>query len=417
MNVRQRKWKNKDGKVKVRWFADFMDAATGERVREHLPECGSELAAKKAAARLFSDREKNPKAYQKINELGSHTIALSELLESHRRRPGISDSTRKIELGQAANLIEKFGAGTPLSRITPGDLDDFVDARLKDPRGRFKKKDGTIVHSKRKVSGATVVKELKLLNQAIRWAQSRNMDVGEAFNKLPEIPVEKKRPRCLTRDEMRMLLEACGDDSSYMRQATEFCYLAGLRRAELFRLTWSNVDFPDKCIRFKTMKRGRSKTQRVDTVYLPKRAMDLLAARYKQLGNPDQESLVFGVVARVWNQIETTVDLNFSDQVESAAKRAGVAKPKEVGSHTLRHSCATHLLESGATVPEVASHLRHRDGGALLLRTYAHVFESGLRRAANLLAPDPAPDPPENDSEEILAQNGTSNIVDIAQAL
>lgn len=409
MNVRKREWKNKDGKVQVRFFADFIDKATGERVREHLPECKSILAAKKAAARLFTHREKNPKDYQHgPEEHGSFTITLEQLLDRHRGRTGISDSTRKIEKGQAKQLNTKLGADTPVSRITLLMLDDYAEARKKDVRGK---------HSKTKVGGATIVKELKLLNQALRWGRSRNLDVIEPFVELPDVPVDKKRPRCLTREEINALLEACGDDSKYLRQAAEVCYYSGLRRAELFRLTWENIDFDNCLLKFITIKRGRSTKRHVDTVYLPKRAMQLLSLRFEALGKPASTGLVFGVPSRTWKEIETTVDLTFSDAVESAARRAGIKRHKEIGAHTLRHSCATHLLQGGVSVPDVAAHLRHRDGGALLLRTYAHVFESGLRKAAGLLAGEaPEPEPP-NENPPEMAQNGTTKIYDITQAL
>jgi len=421
MKVFQRKWKSKKtGKVTLRWCADFVDEATGIRERPHLPDCKSELAARKAAAKLYAHREKNPKPSVMADAEAGHTKSLAELLEAHRARPGISDSTRKIEKGQAKQLVEKLGEQTPTSRIALADLDDYVEARRDDARGTYKKKDGTFVYSRAKVTGATIMKELKLLNQALRWAKTRDMNVREPFARLPDIPVERKRPRCLTKDELKALLRACGDDSQYLRQAAEVCYLGGLRRAELFRLTWENVEFPNSLLRFVTMKRGRSKVRKSDVVYLPKRAMDLLRLRYEALGKPEPAELVFGVAQRTWREIETTVDLTFSDAIEAAAKRAGIDRHKEVGAHTLRHSCATHLLESGATVPETAAHLRHRDGGALLLRTYAHVFEAGLRRAACMLADEPTePTPPgaPDQIEKITAQNGTTKIYDVRKAV
>jgi hypothetical protein len=44
-----------------------------------------------------------------------------------------------------------------------------------------------------------------------------------------------------------------------------------------------------------------------------------------------------------------------------------------VEDHMLRHVYASTLLSDGVSVAAVASWLGHGDGGALLLRTYAHV--------------------------------------------
>jgi len=420
MEVRKRSWTNKKtGKKSVSWFVDFVDKHTGERVRETLKGCESRLSAQEAAARLFAHREKNPNLTLKAADSDAeHSISLGRLLELHRARPGIAAWTRSIEQTQAKNLTAKLGNETPVLTLSSGDLDAYVEARLKEPRGAYKRKDGTYTYSKATVGGATVVKELKLLNQAIRWGLVKRFDVREPFSdrELPNIAVFKKRPRCLTKEEIGLLFGACGEDGTYLRQAAEVCYYSALRRAELFRLTWSNVDFDNQCFRFFTHKRGGSDTMHEDVVYLPRRVMELLALRYEQLGEPGKTELVFGVAPREWQGVETTVDQGFGRMLMRAARRAGIVRPKEIGVHTLRHTCATQMLMAGISVPEVAAHLRHRDGGALLLKTYAHVFDENRKRAAAVIAGEAYDPGIVVESALKSAQKGTKNIVDIRKA-
>ncbi|MES9972401.1 MAG: integron integrase [Candidatus Thiodiazotropha sp.] len=59
--------------------------------------------------------------------------------------------------------------------------------------------------------------------------------------------------------------------------------------------------------------------------------------------------------------------------IKLAATRAGIEK--QVTSHTLRHSFATHLLESGADVRTVQGQLGHRDVKTMEL--YTHVLKRG----------------------------------------
>jgi site-specific recombinase XerD len=56
-----------------------------------------------------------------------------------------------------------------------------------------------------------------------------------------------------------------------------------------------------------------------------------------------------------------------------AAFQAGLMK--EVGSHTLRHSFATHLLQSGADIRTVQQQLGHAD--VKTTEIYTHVLKQG----------------------------------------
>lgn len=53
---------------------------------------------------------------------------------------------------------------------------------------------------------------------------------------------------------------------------------------------------------------------------------------------------------------------------------------REHGTHALRHYFASALLTDGESVRAVAEWMGHRDGGALLLKTYAHLMPSSEQR-------------------------------------
>lgn len=66
------------------------------------------------------------------------------------------------------------------------------------------------------------------------------------------------------------------------------------------------------------------------------------------------------------------------------ARRARALHPPVVphGVHTLRHACATHLLEQGFSLKEIGDHLGHRNLNSTSL--YASVNLTRLREVANL---------------------------------
>jgi integron integrase len=66
---------------------------------------------------------------------------------------------------------------------------------------------------------------------------------------------------------------------------------------------------------------------------------------------------------------------NINRSIQRAAKQTGIEK--HVTSHTLRHSFATHLLESGADIRTVQEQLGHQD--VKTTEIYTHVLKRGAR--------------------------------------
>ena len=66
-------------------------------------------------------------------------------------------------------------------------------------------------------------------------------------------------------------------------------------------------------------------------------------------------------------------ETNVNKILRTASQKAGIEK--QVGSHTLRHSFATHLLQSGADIRTVQQQLGHAD--VKTTEIYTHLLKQG----------------------------------------
>jgi site-specific recombinase XerD len=146
-------------------------------------------------------------------------------------------------------------------------------------------------------------------------------------------------------------------------------YAAGLRRSEVARLRVNDIDSARMTI---TVHQGKGQKDRVvmlSPVLLQTLRQYWRHAKPKQWlfpgENPDQpisDNDIFGVF-------------------HNAVRRAGITK--KVSPHSLRHSFATHLLESGTDLRTIQILLGHRS-----LKTtarYLHVSQHQVRATASPL--------------------------------
>lgn len=154
-------------------------------------------------------------------------------------------------------------------------------------------------------------------------------------------------------------------------------YGTGLRRGELARLTVPQFDREAALLRVDGRKTGRERqvpvpelTYRCVETYLPLRQNELLRA-----GVPAEPALLIGREGRPLSEHAISMGIH------RIARRAGVSLRSV---HQLRHTCASDLLEAGATLAEVQHILGHQDISTTV--RYTHIADP-QRRAAIALHP------------------------------
>jgi len=219
----------------------------------------------------------------------------------------------------------------------------------------------------------------------------------------------RKLPVILTRDEVTSLLQQIDIKYSLLAQ---LLYGSGLRQMEAIRLRVHDIDFHYLSLLIWNGKGGKHRR-----VTLAPELVSPLRHQIQQANNYFQQDLNNQVYAGVWlpnaferkypnankelgwhylfpsNQLSCDHESGLirrhhidesglSKAIKAAANKANIHK--QVSSHTLRHSFATHLLESGADIRTVQEQLGHAD--LKTTQIYTHVLQNGANSVTSPLS-------------------------------
>lgn len=171
----------------------------------------------------------------------------------------------------------------------------------------------------------------------------------------------KTLPNVLSKEEVKAILEAPYNIKH--RAMLSLVYSCGLRRGELLKLRLTDIDSKRKLLNIRS---GKGKKDRI--IPLSEKIIDLLRIYYKiykptswlfegqKKGNPYSEKSLESVL-------------------KQAVKKAKIIKP--VTLHWLRHSYATHLLESGTDLRYIQEILGHKSSRTTEI--YTHVSINSLQ--------------------------------------
>ncbi|MCA1600090.1 MAG: tyrosine-type recombinase/integrase [Acidobacteria bacterium] len=160
----------------------------------------------------------------------------------------------------------------------------------------------------------------------------------------------------LTQLEARRLLEATPTSKPLDirdRAILEVLYATGIRRAELLALTIYDADLPAATLR---IEHGKGNTTRIVPL-----TQSAIAALKLYLTEARSHYVTATSQTGLFVSSKSGAPLSDNDMVRivrKAAKRAGLTK--RVTPPTLRHSCATHLLQEQADIRQIQKLLGHR---------------------------------------------------------
>ena len=219
----------------------------------------------------------------------------------------------------------------------------------------------------KRITPATVNRELAalkaLFRQAVAW-ERLVLSPAAGISALKEAP---NPPRLLTSGEVTRLLAEMPD---HLRAAVGVCVYAGLRKTEVLRLRWQDIDLKAGVLTI--ISRHGATTKNHETRHVPLNAAlaELLRQHPRVLG-----------VQYVFPGRDGKQPLRYlKSALVAAAARAGI---DTIHTHQLRHAFVSHALMAGIDPVTVQQWVGHKD-----LRTtlrYAHVGADHERAAIQRL--------------------------------
>lgn len=281
-----------------------------------------------------------------------------------------------------SNLLAYFGNMYP-DLISPQIIEKYKSKRLAEagPRNR------------------QINMEILCLSALIKWAWDQGI-CSDPMVRVKRLPYSRPLPAHLSQEETQAFLDALNPT---MRAMFGCMALAGLRKNEVARLTWSQIDLSTNTI----LVQGKGSRQRIVPIApsletllksLPRtseKARDIMNNEsnplYKAFHTKDhpqhQEALDKVrryLEAAVWvfpSRITGRPLTDIRKAIEWAKKKAGITK--RITPHMLRHSFATHLLEKGINLRTIQDLLGHAQ--VTTTEIYTHVAQNVARKAVNLL--------------------------------
>ena len=198
---------------------------------------------------------------------------------------------------------------------------------------------------------------------AVRFFLSKTLAKEWAKDKIPNSRTEKKLPEVLNGAEIIGLMRSF--DSQKQKTVAMLCYGAGLRVSEAIALTVKDIDSEGGVIH---VRHGKGNKHRV--VALGPSLLTQLR-KYWVSRRPTGQHLFPGNGGR-----KHINRMSFNKALRKAVAKAGI--DKSVTPHTLRHSYATHMIESGVDLRSVQLMLGH--SSLQSTSRYIHLTHARMQR-------------------------------------
>lgn len=302
-------------------------------------------------------------------------------------------SERKTSVAKAArdcgvkeNTLRGAVGGNPVYKPTAQALCDYLGLEL----GKAFKKE---VRSK-PLSAETVKHYHRFLSSVFSAAVMWEMLVSNPCARATLPKAERKKPRYLDEEQAAQLLELLEQEDMQHKTIIKLFMYLGLRREELCGLEWKDVNFENGVIEIERAsvyipKEGvltdtTKNTSSQRFIKAPTAAMQMLRD-YRAWQNERRER-----VGDRWEEHDKLFTNDFGEPIHPDTitgwfgrfiKRNGLP---DISIHSLRHTNATLLINSGIPITTISARLGHANPSTTT-KIYTHAIQSADAAAADAL--------------------------------
>lgn len=384
MEVKSKVFKRKTGKSKNKWIVriEYFDDLKGKKcfMERHADRKGDATDLKN---KLVDDVKKSHGQIQTGERMAFNDLAViceknfyqsAEFAEGRKISGVRSVVTAKAQL----NILQKFFGKRPLREITAESLSDYKRWRLKTDSLR----------TGEPVKISTVNRELSAMRKMMRFAFGNGWILKDIFfnSKVIDASAEMERTRLLTFDEEKRLLDACegereidykrirrGKEESitatisvnnpHLKAMITIAIDSGLRRGEIFKISWKDIDFDNGIIR---VLGTHTKTERERLAPLSERAR-LELEKLKEISSSENPFPLKDIKRSfaTAKKLAKIYDLHFHDLRRTAITRwiqqgTPLALAGKLGGHTQLQTTMKHYTANDAdAVKEITERMNN----------------------------------------------------------
>lgn len=178
-----------------------------------------------------------------VRVLDAHRIR--DIIERYRDEITVKKRSADTETYLLNAFLRQPIANLTLAQITPAHFSTYRDKRLKE------------------VKPGTVNRELSIIKHAFDIAE-REWEIplrDNPLRKLKKLKAENARTRRMSEDEYEALTDAASKSrNKQIMPLVRFAVATGMRRGEIMRLRWDEIDFEARTLHIPVTKNGHART-------------------------------------------------------------------------------------------------------------------------------------------------------------